>query len=161
MMNKRLVLLTLIEVLQNQRNQTVQSSLDASGNATHEEAKADSKWDTQALESSYIAAGHAMRAKDLNNDIQTLQSMLLDMDPVNADKIVTGSLIECIFENDEESSLLYISSHGGGVEFTVQDKKVTVISPATPLGKNLLGSRVGDSVSLLDGSKLSIEKLMI
>ena len=160
-MNRKLVILKLIEELQNQRNSTVQSSLDASGNATHEEAKAESKWDTQALESSYIAAGHAMRAKDISNDIQSLQAILLDMDVMSSNKIVTGSLLYCIFEKDNAANYFYLSSHGGGIEFKIEEHSITILNPSTPLGRILLDSKVGDTVKLLDGSSLKIEKLLL
>src|SRR5690606_19098632 len=56
-MNKHAVIEAVLAELMNQLELVRGASREAAEYATHEESRADSKWDTQGLEASYLAAG--------------------------------------------------------------------------------------------------------
>jgi transcription elongation GreA/GreB family factor len=113
--------------------------------ATHTEAKPENDKDTRALEQSYLARGQAMRAEEELEHVQVLRYLNLSTchedDPISA-----GALIE--LESDEHKRVLFLLPHGGGVEVQVDGVEVHVITPASPLGKAVLGRTVGDEVQL-------------
>jgi hypothetical protein len=113
--------------------------------ATHAEAKPENDKDTRALEQSYLARGQAMRAEEELEHVQVLRYLNLapwrDDDPISA-----GALIE--LEADDALKVVFLLPHGGGVEVEVDGVEVQVITPASPLGKLVLGRGVGDEVVL-------------
>ena len=42
----------------------------------------------------------------------------------------------------------YLGPRAGGTEFSVGDRRILVVTPASPLGRQLLGRRRGDTVTL-------------
>jgi transcription elongation GreA/GreB family factor len=113
--------------------------------ATHSEAKPENDKDTRALEQSYLARGQAMRAEEELEHVQVLR--FLNLSPVREDDpISAGALIE--LEEGEHTRVLFLLPYGGGVEVHVDDVEVHVITPASPLGKAVMGRTVGDEVQL-------------
>src|SRR5215212_6212698 len=67
--------------------------------ATHPEAKPENEKDTRALEQSYLARGQALRATELNEQIQALRFMpLRSFGP--RDPVAMGALVTLEAEND-------------------------------------------------------------
>lgn len=116
--------------------------------ATDEEARADSKYDTQGLESSYLARGHAMMLEDLAEDFRRLKSFLLPVfDP--ADPIDLGALVDV--EMDGEPMWFMILPGGGGTDVVVDGREVTVLTPDTPLGEQLMSKTAGEAFLVREG----------
>jgi transcription elongation GreA/GreB family factor len=112
---------------------------DARAGATHEQAKPENDKDTRALEQSYLARGQAMRIEALKSGIAALSTMSL------ADGVVgrVGALIEA--EEDDAQVSFFLAPEGGGTKLK---GGVQVVTPASPLGRALLGKRAGDEVEL-------------
>lgn len=109
--------------------------------ATDQEFKAESKYDTRALEASYLASAEAKRVEDLKLDIQMLEEVDLKIS-ANNPEIVIGSLVELL--HHEQSKLYFIIPTAGGSLVSVNDKAVLVVSVFSPLGSEMLGLKVGD-----------------
>jgi transcription elongation GreA/GreB family factor len=110
--------------------------------ATHESSKAENKYDTRGLEAAYLAGGQARQVREIADAI----TMFEGMEPKNfaADEpIDLGALVEV--EMDGASSLFFIGPKNGGLEIEYQKKEITVITPPSPLGQNLIGKKTGDS----------------
>jgi transcription elongation GreA/GreB family factor len=114
--------------------------------ATHPEAKPENDKDTRALEQSYLARGQALRAAELNDQIQSLRFM-----PVGAfgpdDRIAAGALVT--LEGDDEVRHLFLAPCGGGETLSIDGVAIVVVTPQSPLGSRLLGRHVGDDVELV------------
>ncbi len=114
--------------------------------ATHEEAKPENDKDTRALEQSYLARGEALRIEELRAalaEIQALQPRSFGQrDPVGLGALVTTE--------DEEGAgghgSFWLAPCGGGVKLA---GGVQVVTPASPLGRALLGARAGDSCEVV------------
>lgn len=118
---------------------------DAAAGATHEENRAEGDKDMRATEQSYIARGQAMRAEEMAEHYQRLESF--DFPNFSArDVIGPGALIRVLI--DASPRLFLMVPWGGGTEIAVGNTKITVISPASPVGRALLGRRVGDDFEL-------------
>ena len=57
-----------------------------------------------------------------------------------------GALVEV--ESGDERTLYFVGPRGGGLELEIDGRAVFVITPQSPLGRELLGKRVGDTVPL-------------
>jgi transcription elongation GreA/GreB family factor len=112
--------------------------------ATHEECLPDNKYDTTALEASYIAQGQANRAQEIRMALENYRSLtLLDFDdemPIRLTALVT-------IENAEGNvRRLFLGPQSGGLIIADSDGEIVVITPGSPLGRSLLGLRTGDEV---------------
>jgi transcription elongation GreA/GreB family factor len=135
----------------------VDASRDAADYATNEESRAESKWDTQGLEASYLAAGQAGQARQWADAVEELQSEREDLMQAK-EQVSLGALLCCAFDSGEE--YYFFAGVAGGHVVTVDTREVTVISPQSELAHRLLGLRAGDTFELRNGRKgriLSVE----
>jgi transcription elongation GreA/GreB family factor len=116
--------------------------------ATHEEAKPENDKDTRALEQSYLARGQATRVEELRaavEAISTLTTRVFDAtDPVALGALAT--LCEADVGPTSEPVVVLVSSHGGGHQLA--EGRVRVVTPVSPLGRALIGKRVGEQLGL-------------
>jgi transcription elongation GreA/GreB family factor len=108
--------------------------------ATHESSKAESKYDTRGLEAAYLAGGQARQAREIQDSIKVYQS-LATRDFVRDEAIDLTALVE--LEIDGTRSWYFIGPKNGGLEVEHQGKEITVITPQSPLGQNLIGKKAG------------------
>jgi hypothetical protein len=118
--------------------------------ATHEQSKAEHKYDTRGLEASYLARGQSRQAAEIGLAVENFQKLLLrSFGP--ADPIDTGALVE--LQNEKESNLYFIGPRAGGTEIIFQKREVLVITPESPLGSQLFGKRLGEKCLLELGGR--------
>ncbi len=142
-MNKRHVIEAIREELRRQFELLKRASDTARADATDEESRARSKYDTQGLEASYLAAGQAGRAEDLAATMAAINAA--PFPPFTAkDAIAEGALIEASYGGDIEWFLF--APCAGGMTVEVGGKEVTVLAPGAPLRKQLQGLKKGGQV---------------
>lgn len=113
--------------------------------ATHEENKAENKYDTRGLEASYLAGAQAKRVMDLKETLQ----VVINVGVKNFDsksKIALTALIET--ESQAKKSYFLLLQKGGGQSFKYNEKLIQVITPESPMGKNLVGRSVDDEFEI-------------
>jgi transcription elongation GreA/GreB family factor len=107
--------------------------------ATHEEAKPENDKDTRALEQSYLARGEARRVEELRQGLEEVRAMQLrtwrEGDPAALGALVT-------VDEDDRTLVLWLAPHGGGIR--LDEERVQVVTPQSPLGRAVLGKRAGD-----------------
>ena len=131
----------------------ITSQRDAQAGATHEEARPEGDKDTRATEASYVARGLAQRVADLQEAASLLANMLVRRFGED-DVVAVSAVVTCEDENGAEC-LYFIAPAGGGIKLAVGGQTLGVITPASPLGRVMLGKRAGDDVELR-GRELSI-----
>lgn len=147
-MNKTALLRALITEIENDLRRQQAANQQASAGATDSQARAETKWDTCGLESSYLARGHAMQFKALAADLQELRTFMI---PKYTDlPIGVGALIEA--ELDREKMICFLLPCAGGIELNLDGQTVTVITSTSPLGAALLDKKKGDRFSFRKGS---------
>jgi transcription elongation GreA/GreB family factor len=120
--------------------------------ATHESSKAESKYDTRGLEAAYLAGGQARQAKEILDSIKLYEAMTAK-DFTEDEPIDVTALVE--LEAGGARSLYFIGPKNGGLEIEHQRKEITVITPQSPLGQNLMGKTAGQRwTAKLGGSLL-------
>lgn len=137
----------LIEALEGTLRALEAAHADTRQAATHEEAKPENDKDTRALEQSYLARGQAMRIEALKAGLAAVGTMNLAQGDVGR----VGALVEV--EEDEDAMAYFLAPEGGGTKLK---GGVQVVTPVSPLGRALLGKRVGDEVELKLGGKTRV-----
>ncbi len=140
------VLLALRDCLRDRlarAQEAVQQAFDA---ATHEEARAENKYDTRALEQSYLSAGQTERVTTLRRQLTALHHLSLPAGPFEL--VVPGAMVEVELEDArgtvERTLLVLPLDVGEAVE--VAGATVHVVGMEAPLAKALHGREVGDEV---------------
>lgn len=154
-MNKTEILKEFLNALRCDLELAKEASADAAAYATHEESKADSKWDTQGLEASYLAAGQAGKAREAAQAIQRLQNLIQESSTRKENTTVSmGALVTLMISGSEE--LFLILPDGGGRCLKVNGSEITAVSPVSPMGSVLMGKPEGATVSLSSGIEVKI-----
>lgn len=158
-MTKRAVIQKIIETLQSELETYTRAAKASHAEATAEENRAENKYDTRGLEASYLAAGQANKIVELEESIAAfgeLQNRRFGSD----EGIEVGALIE--ISQDGEHAHYFIGPSTGGTEVEVQDTKVLVITPQSPLGSQLQGAAQGKKMKInLAGRKQAVEILAV
>ena len=116
--------------------------------ATDEENLPDNKYCTLALEASYVAQGQANRAQELRQSLETYKQLPLAPD---SGTIRLTSLVS-IEAGDGTRKTVFIGPLEGGLRIADGRDEVVVITPASPLGRELIGKECGDTVVVAAGA---------
>ncbi len=149
-MNKRALLRKIISQLTSDLESYHRAARAAHAEATHEQSKAENKYDTRGLEASYLARGQSRQAAELEAAIAAFET-LAPRAFTAADPIDLGALVE--LESAGTRDLYFLGPKAGGTEVTHQKRDVLVITPPSPLGEQLLGRKQGDALELNLGGK--------
>lgn len=124
-----------------------QAALGSREEATNEESRAEDKYDMRSQSAAYLAAGQAKLATDIAAALASWRAL-----PLRAfgprDEIAAGALV--ILEGRGRRAAYLVGPHSGGLEARDGDEGATVVTGSSPLGRQLLGRRVGDSVHIAD-----------
>lgn len=118
--------------------------------ATAEENIAENKYDTLSLEASYLATGQARRTAELRQALLAYRQLTLRA-YAPSQGIQVSQLIE-LEDTDGTIRRVFLGPEGAGLNITLAGRQVTVITPRSPLGQQLLGKRVDDEIHLSIGA---------
>src|SRR5687768_13334593 len=113
--------------------------------ATHEQSKAENKYDTRGLEASYLARGQSKQLAELEAAIEAFEHLPV-RDFSSAEPIDVGAVVELQQRGDQ--SIYFIGPKAGGTE-VMHEKEILVITPQSPLGQQLMGKKQGDVLQLM------------
>ena len=139
-MNKTQLLKQIIGRLSESLSVLHRAARASHAEATHESSKAENKYDTRGLEAAYLAGGQARQIQEILDSIKVYQSLpARDFAPGEAVDLVALVELDC----DGSRSNYFIGPKNGGLEIEFAGEEVTVISPQSPLGQNLMGKKAG------------------
>ncbi len=145
-MNKQELLQLIIARLKADHEVLLQAAKAAHAAATHEENIPDDKYETLALEASYIAQGQANRAQQIDTAIKLFRQLQLqqfsDETPIRLTALVE------LEDQDGQTKTVFIGPASGGLQLSCAGRTVQVISPESPMGEALIGNLYGDSFQL-------------
>jgi len=153
MINKRALLDQIVARLQAELELLTTAALATHAEATDEENKAEDKYDTRGLEASYLAHGQSKAAEETAQALAQFQALALRDFAAN-EPIGLGALVAL-----DGPGRYFIGPRAGGTEIKLAGKTVLVITPQSPLGRQLLGRRQGDTVQLEVGGKRSAARI--
>ena len=127
--------------------------------ATHESSKAESKYDTRGLEAGYLASGQARQAREILESIKIYET-LQPRDFAAGEATDLTALVE--LEMDGTRSFFFIGQKNGGLEIEHAGQEITVITPQSPLGEQLMGKNAGQHwTNKLGGSTVKYQLLSV
>jgi len=147
-MNKRAVIKKIIAKLTADMELSIKAARTAHEEATHEESKAEGKYDTRGLEAAYLAGGQARQAAEIEKSIVEYESIALQKFSAK-DPVDLTALVE--MESDGERIFYFLGPASGGLELMHDGRQILVITPQAPLGQNLIGKKQGDKVKMKIG----------
>ena len=139
-MNKTQLVREILAALSDSLGLLEKAARASHAEATHESSKAESKYDTRGLEAAYLAGGQARQARELLDSMKAYESLAVK-DFAAEEAAGLTALVE--LEADGTRSRSFIGPRNGGLEITMGRKEVTVITPQSPLGQNLMGKKAG------------------
>lgn len=144
-MDKSLLRHAIVSKLTAELDTLTRAALMARDEATSEESKAENKYDTRGQEAAYLAEGQARLAVELQETIAAYQALPLP-DFSSSDAINVGAVITLTARG--KSSVYFLGPRSGGLELDVEGRSMVVVTPQSPLGRQLPGRRVGATVDL-------------
>ena len=144
-MNKRLIIKKITAKLAGELEVYFRAAEFARAEATHEQNKAEHKYDTRGLEASYLAHGQSRQAAEIEAAIGEFEK-LNARTFASGEAIGLGALVE--LEHGGERTIYFLGPRAGGTEVIQDKKEILVITPQSPLGEQLLGKKQGDQPQL-------------
>ena len=140
-MNKRSLLKKILSELRDELESYSRAARSAQAEATHEQNKAENKYDTRGLEAAYLAGAQSRQAAETQNAIESFEKLPL-REFAATEPIDLSALVEV--ETGSERSCFFVGPCKGGLEINQGGREVLVLTPQAPLGAQLVGRRAGD-----------------
>lgn len=154
--DKRQVIDLIVAQISKDLATLVASAKASHAEATHEQNKAENKYDTRALEASYLAHGQSRQIAELEATKEAYES--LDMTDAPADGAIDiGALVT--LKSGREEEFYFVGPKGGGTEVVYAGVVITGITPSSPLGRQLMGKKKKETIAI-NGRQLSIHQVV-
>jgi len=120
--------------------------------ATDEQSRPKEEYETRAQEAAYLAESQAKLASELQDSVAFYKGVPMPDFSKTGQPADIAALIRLEATAGRKHEVWYfLGSRNGGVEVTVDNIPVTLVTPQSPLGGQLQGARVGDTVQLQTG----------
>lgn len=143
--NKTLLRDAMVAALREELARQAAAAALAHDEATHEESRARSKYDTHSQEAAYLAQGQAKIAAEIEESLAAYTALPLP-DLAATDAIALGALVR--LDGAPRGTWYFLGPRAGGLEVRIAEREILVVTPQSPLGREFLGKRVGDLVRL-------------
>ena len=140
-MKKRKLIQAVIDQLRADLQLYHRAAVAARAEATHEQSKAEHKYDTRGLEASYLARGQSRQVAEIEAAIEKFEK-LEPREFTAAEPIDLGAIVE--LTSGREKNSYFIGPRAGGTEINFEKKEILVITPESPLGAQLIGKKQGE-----------------
>ncbi len=147
--NKQQLLEQILQILTKAHQVAVAAAHSAIDAATNEQTVPEHKYDTLALEASYLAHGQAMRVQECEKEIAQFKQLPIHL---ASETVKIGSLVRLIDDSDN-LSWVFFAPCSGGLKFEYQQQMVTVVTLKSPLGAALFNKSIGDEAIYIVGEK--------
>lgn len=148
--DKTALLAALIDELASEVRQMAARARATAASATHAESRAEDSKDTRAIEESYLARGQAERVAEVQLDLAMLRSLR----PQSfVDRPIAATALVEIEDDDGATRTVLMVPRAGGRKIEFGGRSIALTTPASPLGRALLGATEGDEFELA-GAKI-------
>jgi transcription elongation GreA/GreB family factor len=152
-MKKSDLLARIIEALRESLAVLEKAARASHAEATHESSKAENKYDTRGLEAAYLAGGQARQAREILESIKVYGTLHLK-EFGHTDPIDLSAVVE--LETEGAIGIYFIGPRSGGLEVDYKGAEITVLTPQSPLGQQLMGKKAGKRwTSNFNGSRMN------
>ena len=152
MTNKAALIQKILASLNAELALLAKSARAAHEEATHEQSRAENKYDTRGLEASYLARGQSRQAAETLRARAEYEA--LTPRAFGPDEGIDLCAVVAL-EGPGGSALYFIGPRAGGTEIIHKKKTLMVMTPQSPLGCALLGHKQGERLVIEIGGKRS------
>ena len=146
-MDKSALARSIISQLEAELALQTEAALGSREEATNEESRAEDRYDMRSQSAAYLAAGQARLASEIADAIAAWKALSLRaFGP--GEEIASGAVVT--LEANGRTAAYLVGPQSGGLEATDGESSATVVTAASPLGRQLVGRRVGDAVHVAD-----------
>jgi transcription elongation GreA/GreB family factor len=149
-MDKTVLLKSIEDTLVGEFAQQTNAAEDAHKEATNDESRSEDRYDMRGQLAAYLAAGQAKLADGVANAIMAFRNIPIRVF-APGEPVAVGAVVR--LETRSSKSVYFLGPAHGGLEVRVNGDKVMVVTPASPLGRSLMGRRTGERVGLPQGSR--------
>ena len=147
--SKKIIHRLLIDHVQAELDAITDAAKKSFATATSDEHRAESKYDTFKLESSFLSRGLAKRVEELTTALESLQG--LDLKKLNKHTPVQVSALIRLKSDDGKTLAIFLGPDAGGESIRVDGEEISIVSARSPLGIAVLNKLVGDTFELTTG----------
>ena len=144
-MNKRALIEKIIAQLAEEVESYARSAKASQAEATDEQSQPENKYDTRGLEAAYLSHGQSRQAAEMEEAIEQFHGLAV-REFGATDPIDLSALVE--IDGKGGSTRYFIGPRAGGMEIVHGGRTVLVITPQSPLGRQLIGARAGDRLHI-------------
>lgn len=152
MVDKSRLLKQIVALLDAELARYASSARAAHEEATHEQSRAENKYDTRGLEASYLARGQSKQAAE-TLEARECYARMAPRSFAAEEPVGIGALVE--LKGEGERAIYLMGPLAGGREVECDGTEVMVMTPGSPLGALLMGKRAGDQV-VLEGRRRQV-----
>jgi transcription elongation GreA/GreB family factor len=149
-MDKTKIIQLIVEQLTHDLAVQFNAAITAHEASTHEENIPDNKYETLALEASYLAQGQANRAGEIKRALTNYKQLTLQQ--FDDDSTIRLTALVTIADKDATTKTFFIGPLEGGMKVIDNQSEIVIITPASRLGRDLIGKSVGELVRTGAGS---------
>ncbi|MEY3608931.1 MAG: hypothetical protein RLZZ447_1719 [Verrucomicrobiota bacterium] len=140
----------ILAALREEQERQARAAADAHEEATSEESRPENKWDTHSQEAAYLAEGQSRQVQEAAEAIGLFAALPLSaFSP--ADPVALGALVT--LDSGGNVARYLLGPRAGGLTVATAEGEVMVLTPQSPLGRQMLGRRVGDEITTPRGGR--------
>src|ERR1035441_11044735 len=144
-MNKRTLIRKIVARLTEELEGYFRAANSSRAEATHEQSRAEGRYDTRGLEASYLARGQSKQAAEIESAIAEFEKLAVRRFG-DGEAIGLGALAE--LETSGEHSFYFIGPRAGGTEVVHEKREILVITPQDRKSTRLNSSHLGISYAV-------------
>jgi transcription elongation GreA/GreB family factor len=144
--NKSTVRDLVIAQLRSALELQTRAALLARDEAISEESRPENQYDMHSQEAAYLAEGQARHAAEISETLALYESLALTA-PAAQTTAAVGALVE-VAGTKGRPTWYFLGPRGGGLEVELDGQTILVVTPQSPLGRELLGKSAGAPVRL-------------
>lgn len=144
-MDKAEIVALVIEAIQKEFETLRSTSQQTRAVGNDAESRAEGKYDTRSTEDNYLADGLARQAHAAATAGSAYENFTARAFAPDA-AIDMGALVELAFAN--EARWFFLGPAGGGVEVSWGGVSVIVLTPESPLARQLIGLKAGHALKI-------------
>jgi hypothetical protein len=152
--NKAAILRAIVDALGAEFDTLRSTSQKTRAAGNDEESKAEGKYDTRSTEDNYLADGLARQAHGAAQAGAAYKDFTLPTLGPDS-RIELGALVQLAFP--DETHWFFLGPAGGGAEVICDGTPITVLTPESPLGKQLMELKAGDVTDSPKATVRSVE----
>jgi len=137
-MDKHRIIEEIVRFIESELEGAKEAAIESAESATDDESKQEGKYDTRGLETSYLASAQAHYAQDLIESLDAYHNLHL---PENPRAVALGCVVTTLSTSGRE--FFFVGPAHGGIEVQIDEQTAFVITPQSPIGRELIGKNVG------------------